>query len=256
MVRKAFYRYSARRAQAIVTDSEFSASEICAAYAIAPARVTVAPLGVDESFRPDATPPCELPAGIRAPFVLHVGDLHARRNLPLVVEAVLRARRSGAAAGVMLVLAGVDRGVGPALRAMASDAGMPEAVMLLGRVEEPLLLSLYRYASALVYPSLYEGFGFPTLEAMAAGTPVIASNAASIPEVVGDAGLLLDPLDVGPWAETIARVVNEPRRREELALKGRARAAAFTWERTARRTLDVYRQVAGLRHDSGGHARA
>jgi glycosyltransferase involved in cell wall biosynthesis len=263
--RQAFYRYSARRADAIVTDSEFSASEICKAYGIAPERVTVVPLGVDEAFRPKAEvsvdgasgAPCELPVGITTPFVLHVGDLHERRNLTIVVEAVLEARRRfGAAAGVSLVLAGVDRGVAGALCAMATAAGMPDAVLALGRVEESQLHLLYRCATAFVYPSLYEGFGLPPLEAMAAGTPVLASRAASIPEVVGDGGVLLDPHDTGAWTEAIVRVLNDARWRHELSERGRARAAAFTWELTARRTLDVYRKVAHLRQDSGRRARA
>jgi glycosyltransferase involved in cell wall biosynthesis len=279
--RQAFYRYSAKRADAILTDSEFSAEEIEKAYGIPKRRIAVVPLGVDEAFRlmAEATeaswlppsagsgaeaswlPPsggsCALPAGITTPFVLHVGDLHERRNLPVVVDAVLEARRRfGPAAGVSLVLAGVDRGVGTGLCAMARAAGMPDAVVLLGRVEEALLHTLYRCAAALVYPSMYEGFGLPVLEAMACGTPVIASHAASIPEVAGDAGVLLDPREPGAWVEAVVRVVNDHRWRDELAQKGLARAAGFTWERTARETLDVYRRAAHLHRASGGQVRA
>jgi alpha-1,3-rhamnosyl/mannosyltransferase len=129
------------------------------------------------------------------------------------------------------------------LCALAADAGAPEAVVPLGIVDERLLHSLYRCATALVYPSLYEGFGLPVLEAMASGTPVIASRAASMPEVLGDAGILLDPSDVKAWADAIARVVNDEQLRSRMAHDGRARASEFTWRRTARMTLDVYRQV-------------
>jgi glycosyltransferase involved in cell wall biosynthesis len=245
--RRAFYRRCAATARTILTDSEFSASEIIAAYGIPRDRIVVARLGVDERFTP-AGPgnACELPQEITSPFVLHVGDLHERRNLATVVDAVLGARRHfGGASAMALVLAGVDRGVGNALCAIAANAGVPEAVVKLGPVSEELLLSLYRCATALVYPSQYEGFGLPVLEAMACGTPVIASRAASIPEVLGDAGILLDPLDVSGWTEAIVNVVNDDDRRAQMRAKGVARAAEFTWSRTAELTVRAYRSAAG-----------
>jgi glycosyltransferase involved in cell wall biosynthesis len=110
-------------------------------------------------------------------------------------------------------------------------------------VSEQRLQALYRGAAALVYPSLYEGFGLPVLEAMASGTPVIASRAASMPEVIGDAGILLDPLDVQAWTDAIIKVVNDEHLREGMRHAGRARASTFTWERTARATLAVYQRV-------------
>ena len=246
LVRRAFYRKSAQAAALILTDSHFSASEIRAAYAVDPARTEVVPLGVDERFVPlDVALPADLPTEIREPYLLHVGDLHERRNLPLVVDALVAARQHfGAPAGLSLVLAGVDRGVGDGLCAMAAAAGIPEAVVTLGAVGEELLRALYQHAAALVYPSLYEGFGLPPLEAMASGVPVIASRSASIPEVVGDAGILLDPSDLRAWTDAIVNVLNDEHLRERLRLQGLARAAEFTWARTARLTLDAYRRVA------------
>ncbi len=162
----------------------------------------------------------------------------------MVVDAVLAARRHfGATAGLSLVLAGVDRGVGDGLCAIAAEADAPDAVVLLGQVSDERLQALYQGAAALVYPSLYEGFGLPVLEAMAVGTPVIASRAASMPEVLGDAGMLLDPLDAGAWADAVVKVVNDEHVRERMRHAGLARAAMFTWERTARATLGVYRRV-------------
>jgi glycosyltransferase involved in cell wall biosynthesis len=241
--RRAFYRRSAHAARVVLTDSDFSASEIMAAYGIARERIVVAPLGVDKGFTPAGpTDACELPQEISAPFLLHVGDLHERRNLATVVDAVIGARRHfGGASAVSLVLAGIDRGVGDGLCAIAAEAGIPEAVIKLGPVSEDLLLSLYRCATALVYPSLYEGFGLPVLEAMACGTPVIASRAASIPEVLGDAGILLDPLDSAAWTDAIVNVINDDDRRGLMRAQGLARATEFTWERTARLTAAAYR---------------
>ena len=201
-LRRSFYRRSARAAAHILTDSDFSASEIAAAYRIASERISVVPLGVSaRTFGPtDGSAACELPTEVAAPFLLHVGDLHERRNLAVLVDALFEARRHfGSAPALSLVLAGVDRGVGEALCAMADEHGARDAVVRLGPVSEPLLRSLYQCATALVYPSLYEGFGLPLLEAMASGTPVIASRAASIPEVVGDAGILVEPDDVAGW---------------------------------------------------------
>ena len=244
-MRRTFYRSSARRAAAVITDSEFSASEIREVYGLDRSRISVVPLGVGRAFAPaDTSAPVDLPAGVRSPFVLHVGDLHERRNLATVADAVLEARKTpGNTSGLSLVLAGVDRGVADALCAIAARSGSPEAVVRLGAVSEAELLNLYRGAAALVYPSLYEGFGLPVLEAMACGTPVIASHAASLPEVLGDAGVLLDPHDVPAWTAAIIQLVNDPDRRRTLRERGLHRAASFSWLRTARQTLAVYRTV-------------
>jgi alpha-1,3-rhamnosyl/mannosyltransferase len=246
-LRRAFYRRSARSATHILTDSVFSAGEIAAAYGIPRDRITVATLGVSEAFaRADRQLPCELPAAVTSPFLLHVGDLHERRNLAVAVEAVLEARRHfGALPTLSLVLAGMDAGIGDSLCALAAGADAPDAVVRLGPVEESLLHSLYSCATALVYPSRYEGFGLPLVEAMATGTPVIASRAASIPEVLGDAGILLDPDDTRGWTEAIMAVVNDEALRARMSAAGLSRATSFTWARTARTTLDVYRRAAG-----------
>ena len=244
--RRAFYRRSAYAASHILTVSRFSAGEITAAYRIPMERMTVTPLGVDEAFAPaDPGVPDDLPAGVIPPYVLHVGDLHERRNLPMLVDALLAARRQARTAPPLsLVLAGTDRGVGGAICGMAAQAGAPDAVLLLGTVTEKRLRALYRGAAALVYPSFYEGFGLPLIEAMACGTPVIASRVASIPEVVGDAGMLIDPADTNGWTTAILDVAHDEHVRARLRAAGLRRAAEFTWERTARLTLEVYRRVA------------
>jgi glycosyltransferase involved in cell wall biosynthesis len=243
LLRRWFYRQSARSAALIVTDSDFSASEIVAAYGIDRARIAVVPLGVDDDFGPPAAE-CE---GTEegAPYLLHVGDLHERRNLGVVVEALAQARRTSVElAGLSLVLAGRDAGSLAGLREIAARAGCADTIDYVGMVSDERLRTLYRGASALVYPSRYEGFGLPLIEAMASGTPVIAARAASIPEVVGAAGLLLPPGDVDAWAGAIAQVMGDPARRAVMRTAGLRRAAQFTWARTARMTLDVYRRAA------------
>ncbi|MDA1183478.1 MAG: glycosyltransferase family 1 protein [Acidobacteria bacterium] len=245
-VRRAFYRASAHAASRVLTISHFSETEIMAAYGIPAERIAVTPLGVDGGFLPgDVDRPGDPLAGIRQPYLLHVGDLHERRNLAMLVEAVLEARRDSSPVrqALSLVLAGEDRGVGDTLRAIAERSGEADAVVRLGAVDEADLRRLYAGAIALVYPSLYEGFGLPIVEAMACGVPVIASRAASMPEVLGDAGILLDPSDRGAWTQAIIDVVGSERTRARCRAAGLRRSAEFTWARTATLTLEAYRQV-------------
>ena len=205
----------------------------------------MAPLGVDARFGPgDPNDSYDLPARVSRPYLLHVGDLHERRNLAVVIEAMVDARRRfGALPALSLVLAGVDRGSGEALCALAARVDLQDAVVLLGEVPEEHLRSLYLGATALVYPSLYEGFGFPVLEAMASGTPVIASTAGSIPEVLGDAGILIDPADIPAWTDAIVQVARAADVRDRMRALGLTRAAGFTWARTASLTAGVYRRA-------------
>ena len=247
-LRRAFYRRSARAAAHILTVSEFSAGEIAAAYSIPRDRITIAPHGVAPVFAADGSgisdPGCnDEPADLSTPYLLHVGDLHERRDLTVVVDAMCAARRR-VPHTLRLMLAGIDRGVTGRLRARAAASGAGDAIVSLGAVSDACLRLLYRHAAALVYPSVYEGFGLPVLEAMASGTPVIASREASIPEVLGDAGILLDPHDVPAWTGAIVTVVSDDRRRGLMQAAGRARAVHFTWDRTARATLAVYQRVA------------
>jgi len=255
--RRAFYRRSARTAAHVMTVSEFSAGEIVRAYAIPRDRITVAPHGASHAFLPKAAGvEIALPAGVCPTFLLHIGDLHPRRNLAVVVRAIIESRREGRLRDpISLVLAGVDRGIGDELRRMAAAASLPGLVVCLGAVLDDCLVALYRAATALVYPSRYEGFGLPLLEAMACGTPVIASRAASIPEVLGDAGILLDPDDVTGWGSAIDSVLTDPTRRERMRAAGIQRAGGFTWARTARLTLDAYRRAVESRASVVDHSR-
>jgi glycosyltransferase involved in cell wall biosynthesis len=241
--RRAFYRQSARGADRIITDSAFSRSEIVAAYGIPDDRIDIVPLAAAAVFTPGRFDP-SIAQGVRQPYALHVGDLHARRNLQTALAAVLAVRRLRE--DLTFVCAGVDREkAGDVLRDEAVRATDPDALVLTGPVGDETLLNLYRGASMLLYPSRYEGFGLPVLEAMQTGVPVIAARAASIPELAGDAAILLDPLEVDAWSQAILEILAEPARRAALAQAGIARAAQFSWRRTAADTLAIFRKSAG-----------
>ena len=234
-VRGALYRASAQRADRILTCSSFSRDEIAAAYRIDPSRIDLVPLGVGRQFSPDARV-------AREAFVLHVGDLHPRRNLAMLLEVVMSLKRSEPSCrGLRLMLAGADLGgLAPLLR---QSAGNEDALEYVGRPDDAALVALYRRAGVFAYPSRYEGFGLPLLEAMATGTPVVAAAAGSVPEVVGTAGILLDVDNVRGWREALASVLADSARAGDLAACGLARAAEFTWERTAEATLSCYRRT-------------
>jgi alpha-1,3-rhamnosyl/mannosyltransferase len=247
--RRAFYRRSAQSADRILTDSDFSRSEITAAYGISPDRIHVVPLAAAPRFTPGSFRPSIAPAGVREPYALHVGDLHERRNLKTALQAMLAVRRMlrlpSAARLPSFVCAGIDRGVADELRDEAVRAADPDAIVLTGVLPDDTLLNLYRGASMLLYPSRYEGFGLPVLEAMQSGIPVVAARAASIPELTGEAAVLLDPLDVDAWSRAIVETLEDATRRDKLITAGLAQAARFSWRRTAAETLSVFRSAAG-----------
>ena len=236
-LRLAFYARSARRADRVVACSTFSRDEIVAAYQLDPARIDVVPLAVGSAFSP-------LPERTREPFVLHVGDLHPRRNLTMLLEVIADLRRSESSLGaIRLVLAGADRGELATLRGLAQRLGAVEALEYAGVPGDGDLAELYRRASLFAYPSRYEGFGLPVLEAMSSGCPVVSSSAASLPEVTGSSAMLVGPEDARGWREAIRHVLGDPGYACELARGGLQRAATFTWDRTADATLASYRRA-------------
>jgi glycosyltransferase involved in cell wall biosynthesis len=214
----------ARRAVLLITVSEFSRRELVEMLGVAPERVTVIPEGVGERFFAAAPDPgVSERYRLDRPYALALGTLSERKNLG-VLEQVARAMRDR---GAELVLAGSERGY---LRGARVD------VRRLGYVPDDDLPALYAGAVALVMPSRYEGFGLPCLEAMAAGTPVVAADRAALPETVGDAGLLADPDNPATFAAAVLDVLDDPPLRDTLVRSGRRRAARFPWSATAART--------------------
>lgn len=175
-------------------------------------------------------------------YFLFVGTREPRKNLRRLIEAYAGVALDPAAPG--LVIAGRPGWLVDDLEARAHALGVGERVRFTGEVESDDLVALYSGALALVFPSLYEGFGLPALEAMACGTAVLASTGGALPEIVGQAGILVDPMDVPGLAAAMRRAWREPRLRAELVERGRERAGQFSWRRAAEETLDVYRRAA------------
>lgn len=234
--------WTLRRARHIVAISTFTKREIVDGCGVPPDRISVIPLAARAAFRPtpDAATLDRLRASHLLPehFILAVGTLEPRKNLVRTVEALALLRDRGLPHH--LVLAGMTYfGEGP-LHAAIARHGLEGRVHLRGFVPDEELPALYSLAELFVYPSLYEGFGIPVLEAMACGTPVAASGTTSVPEVAGDAALLFDPTDVAAMADAMARMLEDSALAARLRAAGLARSAQFTWERTARETMAVY----------------
>jgi glycosyltransferase involved in cell wall biosynthesis len=227
-----------RRADAVITVSDFSRRELAELCGVPPEKVAVTRHGA--SIRPP-TPPAR-PAAF--PYFLFVGTVEPRKNLETLLDAwrILKGREGARWTHRLLVVGRHGWRCTPA-EEQARARGVEAGVTVLDYVRDDELPGLYGSAEALVFPSRYEGFGLPPLEAMACGTPVIASTAPAIPEVVGDAALLCDPDDAAGFAEAMRRVRDDPALRADLSMRGRARAAQFTWERTAAETLALYRRL-------------
>jgi alpha-1,3-rhamnosyl/mannosyltransferase len=236
---------SAALADRIIAVSRATKDDVVRHLAVDPERVAVVPLAVDASFRPLAAADVDAalaPLGlVRGTYLLFLGTLEPRKNLPRLLDAAVRA---GAEVGP-LVLAGADGWGTDELRPRIAELARQGRVRPLGYVAETLRPFLLSGARVFVYPSLYEGFGLPPLEAMACGTPVITSNVSALPETVGDAALLIDPLDVDALAASIRRLWEDEALRRELRARGLARARDFSWERTARLTLEAYAAAIG-----------
>jgi glycosyltransferase involved in cell wall biosynthesis len=240
-----------RVAAHLLADSEATRQDLIRHYGADPNRITVVYPGLDPAFRPiddpDQLATVQSRYGISSEYLIHVGTLQPRKNLDRLLDAFDRIDNSQLTidnSQFQLVLAGKSGWLAGDLVARAR--AMPDRVRLLGHVDQQDLPALISGARALVMPSLYEGFGFPVLEAMACGTPVVASNVSSLPEVAGDAALLVDPHDTDALADALARILTDEGLRAELRRRGLQRARQFTWQRAARRTLTILESVAGI----------
>jgi glycosyltransferase involved in cell wall biosynthesis len=240
-----FTRLSARRATHLIAISAHTARDLGQFCAVSADRISVTYPGVDEVYRPAASSVLvefrrqhELPEK----FFLFVGTLEPRKNLVTLLKA-FAAFRDSAKTGHKLVLAGGKGWLYQSVFAVVEQLGLQSDVIFAGFIPEAELPLWYNAADAFVYPSIYEGFGLPPLEAMACGTPVVVSNASSLPEVVGDVGILVDPRSVDGWTAALAQIVSDVTLRTGLSARGIERARQFSWARMARETIQVYRTV-------------
>ncbi len=245
-------RWSVRAARRIIAVSAATARDLQTRYRVPGRKIRVVLHGVDAAFQRVSDPAQLAEVAARygldgpAPYLLFVGTLQPRKNLGLLIEAFagLRARwEPNAGPPPILALGGKKGWLYDTLFAQVARLGLGDAVRFLGYVADGDLPALISGAAAVTLPSLYEGFGLPALEALACGAPLLAANASSLPEVTGEAALLLDPHDPAAWTAALLRVLTTPAMRADLAERGPARAAAFTWARCAAETLRVLEEA-------------
>ena len=235
---------SVRRAERVIAVSQRTASDAVRLLGVDPARMRVVPEAAAPSFSP--RPPValdELAQRLqvdRRPFVLFVGTLEPRKNVTLLLEAFDLVRRQ---LDAQLLIVGPRGWLDEPIFAAHARLGLEGSARFLGPLGENDLAVLYSAAGAFVLPSLYEGFGLPVLEAMACGAPVICSNAGPLPELAGDAAMLLPPDEPAAWARAMIHVLTQPHRAEVMRQAGFSRAASYSWERAALLTREVYREA-------------
>ena len=234
---------TAGKADAILTDSRFSATEIVELLKVPAEKVFPVWLGLPE-FGPPPAPEAAAAArralGLERPYLLMVGTIEPRKNIPFLVQIFETLKEFD---GDLVLVGGLGWKTGATLRALA-DSPRRAGIKLLKHVTDAQLAALYAGAAAFVFPTRYEGFGFPPLEAMGRGAPVIAARNSSLPEVLGDAAEWVDGFDAEAWAAKIRAVLGDAARAARLRSAGFAQARKFTWAETARRTWAVYRRLA------------
>jgi glycosyltransferase involved in cell wall biosynthesis len=243
-------RRTAQRASRVVTISTHSVADIVELYGVPRERIVIVSPAVSPEFYPVGDPAVQASVkaryGIRREaFVLSGGGAEPRKNIVGLIEAFDRAPQLWQKLN-LVVVGDMERGA-DSIREVVRRARLEEAVIFPGHVPLEDLRALYSACLLFVFPSLYEGFGLPVLEAMACGAPVVSSNASSLPEVVGDAALLVDPLDVKGIAAAMTRVVEDVGLREDLRKRGALRVKAFSWEQSARDQLRVYQDLAQVK---------
>ena len=241
---------AATRSDRILTTSEASKRDILHFFNVPPEKIEVTYNAIDERFL--VQPAAEDVARVRERyqldhgFVLYTGAIKPHKNLVRLIEAFAQLRQ-GEFEDLKLLIIGDEISKLPALRRAVHSHKLHKHVRFLGFLPDETLAILYRLAAVFVFPSLYEGFGLPPLEAMASGTPVVTSNVSSLPEVVGDAAVLVDPYSVDSIVEGIRRVLTDPQLAAEMRAKGVVRARRFSWEESVSRTHEIYTAV-GARH--------
>jgi glycosyltransferase involved in cell wall biosynthesis len=244
-----FIPLAARRAAAIIAVSSVTKEDIVRILRVPPEKVHVIHEAPAASFRPidkeSARKVLHPHWTVPERFALYVGTIEPRKNLVRLLQAYARLRHGGAVPHKLVFVGQRGWKAAPVFKAVET-LGLQDAVAFLGYVPRDVLVALYNLAEALVFPSLYEGFGLPVVEAMACGTPVITSRSGSLGEISDDAAEFVDPTSVESIAHALQCVLNDPARQAELRQRGLIHASRFSWEATARQTQALYRQVAGV----------
>ncbi len=240
---------SVRQAARVITISDFARRTVVEAYGVSPDRIQVIPAAANPFFRVSnrarAVRRVEALTGLREPFVLTVGDLQPRKNHIRLIAAFARFIAQNPHSRHHLVIAGKNTWFSDRIAEAIRNSGISHRIHRIGFVSDENLLELYNACDCFAFPSLYEGFGLPILEAMACGRAVVCSNRASIPEVAGEAGIPFNPADELAIAHALESVLLNPDRRARMERLGLHRAAQFTWRKAAEETLELYRQVSG-----------
>ena len=255
-LRKNFRRYQFRRgllrAERVIAVSHATREDIEELFRVPSERISVVYNAPDPAFLQDSATPEQVQRVLERyqvdyPFLLYAGTIRPQKNIPRLIEAfaVVRGRLEDHPVyrDLRLIIIGDEISRYPAVRRAVIQTRVEAVVRFLGFVPLETLKVFYKTAAAFVFPSLYEGFGLPPLEAMACGTPVITSDTSSFPEVVGDAGILLDPKDAPAWTGELRRLLSDEVLSRELSRKGIEQARRFSWERAARETYEVFRRA-------------
>jgi glycosyltransferase involved in cell wall biosynthesis len=251
-VHLALMKRTTSRATLVLTPSEAAAGDLHRVLGIPKERIRVTPEAADPRYRPAVSRTLRdvlrKRYELHGPYIFNVGGLDVRKQVDVLIEAFALVRHR-LPAGTKLVVGGKAHSGNPAvyppLEPLIAELGLRNDVVLTGWLDDDDKLALYQAATAYVTPSIYEGFGLTLLEAMACGTPVIAANRTSLPEVIGDAGILVEP-ETAALGDAITRLLNDPRLQRELSARGLTRAGEFSWRRLAEQTVSAYREAIEL----------
>jgi len=234
-----------KKADHIITNSNFTAQDVINYFPFTKNKITGILLGKEKFFKPDSNPATLKKLGLDAPYLLHTGTIEPRKNLSLLIKAFEQIKKEKST-NLQLVLVGKLGWKSAALQQQINASPVKNDIRLLGYVERSVLPAIYTNASAFVYPSHFEGFGLPALEAMSCGTPVIVSNVSSLPEIVGTAGLTFPPNNQEQLVKKLYQVLGNTPYQQTLSAQSLQQAAKFSWDKTAQETLEVFQNL--MRH--------
>jgi glycosyltransferase involved in cell wall biosynthesis len=243
-VYKKYILYSSiKKADVIIADSHSTRRDIVEFFNVDEKKIKVVHLGVESRFRPiSSVEDYRTKNNLPSKMILNIGTLEPRKNMVALIRAFKRLQERGFK-DYVLAIAGERGWLYKKIFKEVSSSGMEQSIRILGVIRDEELPLLYNCADLFVYPSLYEGFGLPPLEAMACGVPIITSNTSSLPEVVGNAGIMVDPNDIESLSEEMYKVLNDKELKHRMSRDGLKRSKMFTWEKTMNDVIEIYNEV-------------